>query len=127
MICPCKQDNKTFENCCGPYIMGHKKVALPRLLMASRYTAYVLRNWDYIIKTQAGMAAQRFNLIEAKENQIEWLDLKIISETMSDCKNKATVQFEASFCCQGKIACLKENSQFEYILESWYYTDQISD
>ena len=127
MICPCKQYNKTFETCCGPYIVGHKKAELPCLLMASRYTAYVLRDWDYIIKTQAGVAAQRFNLEEAKENHVEWLNLKIISETMSVCKHKATVQFEASFSYQGKIDSLKEKSQFECILELWYYTDQSYD
>ena len=124
-ICPCGQLNKAYDCCCGPYILEEKFPTLPRLLMASRYSAYVMRDWDYIKRTQSGLAARRFNLDELKASQIEWLGLSILSEIISSCLTKAEVVFEARYLNLGVQCVLKENSQFKYESNRWFYTDSI--
>ena len=123
--CPCKQFNKPFESCCGPYLLEEASPKRPRLLMASRYTAYVIQDWDYIQKTQSGLATIRFNLEAAKAQQVNWMGLTIFSETMSSCLTKADVIFEARYLHMSVEAVLKEKSQFRYECERWFYTNSI--
>ena len=124
-ICPCGQFNKQYDSCCGPYILGELVPKSPRLLMASRYSAYVICDWDYIKRTQSGLAAMRFNLNEQKLVEIEWKGLTILSETISSCLTKAEVVFEARYLNLGVQAVLKEHSHFSYELNRWFYTDSI--
>lgn len=49
MKCPC-HSGKLYAECCAPYHLG-ENAPTPLALMRSRYSAYALKNIDYIIAT----------------------------------------------------------------------------
>ena len=50
--CPCCSD-KSFLDCCQPFILGLKKPSSPEELMRSRYSAYANCEVDYLYNTTA--------------------------------------------------------------------------
>lgn len=69
--CPCriKESNQiTYKDCCEPIILGKSKAKTAESLMRSRYTAYTLKNIDYIDKTQTYGPDEKFD----KEEALSW-------------------------------------------------------
>ncbi len=80
--CPCRVLETTkaeFDVCCGPIIKGSKKAATAESLMRSRYTAYVVRDMDFIDSTQVHEKHEVFNKEEALKwaESSEWKGLEI--------------------------------------------------
>ena len=50
MLCPCHSDH-LFAECCQPLLDGKTMAATPEQLMRSRFSAYVLHNWHYLLKS----------------------------------------------------------------------------
>ena len=72
-LCPCRsldQNKLDYENCCAPYVSGKKKAPTAEALMRSRYSAYVVKNIDYIDQTQVNSPDEVFN----KEEALKWAD-----------------------------------------------------
>ena len=72
-VCPCRsldQEKLNLENCCGPYLSKKKAAPTSEALMRSRYSAYVVKNIDYIDETQVNSATEVFN----KEEALKWAD-----------------------------------------------------
>ena len=49
-FCYCGSGIK-FSQCCQPFIAGEKLTETPEQTMRSRYSAFILREYDYIKKT----------------------------------------------------------------------------
>lgn len=80
--CPCREmDQKKlqYENCCGPFVEGKKKAPTAESLMRARYSAYVVKNINYIDQTQVTVANEVFNKEEALKwaESSEWMGLEI--------------------------------------------------
>lgn len=124
--CPCCSQ-KTFSDCCEPYVNGLKQAETAEKLMRSRYTAYSLARIDYIQKTMRGNAARNFNSSDARRwaSSVKWLGLTIINA--SEPKNNiATVTFFARFSDKGGNNFIYEKSTFEKINGAWFYVDGIT-
>jgi SEC-C motif domain protein len=61
--CPCCSQ-KLFSECCEPFIIGLKNPSTALALMRSRYTAYVLHDADYLIKTTHVSESKHYSKIE---------------------------------------------------------------
>ena len=80
--CPCRildSEKKNFDECCGPIIKGQKSATTAESMMRSRYTAYVIKDIEYIDKTQMNEKHEVFNKEEALKwaESSEWQGLEI--------------------------------------------------
>lgn len=118
--CPCSPQKK-YSQCCEAYLNNTKIPETAEALMRSRYSAYVLHNADYLLKTWH--PSTRPNALELQDD-IKWLGLKIIStsEGMPG-DTSGTVEFVARNKLAGRAFRLHENSHFLFENGSWYYVD----
>ncbi|WP_298775870.1 YchJ family protein [uncultured Shewanella sp.] len=121
LLCPCGS-KKTYLQCCYLSHQDHSQARSPEQLMRSRYSAYSLKHFNYIIATQHPDFRRHLTVEQlAKEPQSQWLGLAVLS-----CEQQAlkgTVTFKAWYKQDKKIDVIYECSNF--ILENnlWYYTD----
>jgi len=109
--CPC-DSGQAFKGCCQAVIESDSAVSAEQL-MRSRYTAFVLGDAAYLIKTwHSDTCPNDFQL-----GQSRWLGLHIVDSTWD------TVSFEAAFLSGGKGMLLKETSRFVSVDGHWRYVD----
>lgn len=121
--CPCCS-GKPFKSCCEPFLKDEKKPETAEHLMRSRYTAFVLKDMEYIANTQAENAADGFDLEEAKKsaNHAKWCGLSIIDPGKKNGSDKDEVEFCARYIAGDQLHLLHERSQFKKINGQWFYT-----
>jgi SEC-C motif-containing protein len=116
--CPCKS-SKLFGACCSSILVDHSLAATPEMLMRSRFTAFViedsaflLRSWDNSTRPQS----IHF------ENNIVWLRL-IIEDAPQPLPGDSagTVTFRAYFIQNDKFVEMKEQSTFTRKRGLWFY------
>lgn len=117
--CPCGS-GLSLANCCQPYIQQQKPAPTAESLMRSRFSAYTLQNFTYILASWHPTTRPDISALE-KDSKTKWIRLKIIQATDN------TVEFKAYFKIQGKAHHLHECSRFLKIDEHWYYVDGIQD
>lgn len=119
-LCPCKS-GKPYSKCCEPYITGKENAPTAEALMRSRYTAFVKKEVDYIIKTRhpsAGPNELELDIIPA------WISLQIVrTEDGQENDTHGIVEFKANAIVDHKIAVLHEVSEFEKNDGQWFYVD----
>jgi SEC-C motif domain protein len=97
--CYCCSDN-LFENCCQPFIEGLSKPLTAEELMRSRYSAYLLGDVEYILKT-THFSTRKFYEPEAIKKWATsslWQKLEIISTIKGSPKDfKGRVEFKAYY------------------------------
>ncbi len=123
-LCGLKRD---FEACCGAIIKGTKVAQTPEELMRSRYSAYVLADGDYLVKsaTKENRYESDIALIEEFCKNVKWLKLELlhvkcpldVSENGSD----GIVEFKAYYLENSEIVLLHERSSFVKIDGVWEY------
>lgn len=102
-LCPCRsmdQIKMQYEECCEPFVVGKKKAPTAESLMRSRYTAYVVKNIDYIDATQIAVENEIFNKEEALKwaESSEWLGLEIKKTQKGEANdNTGVVEFVAHY------------------------------
>lgn len=120
-VCPCGSE-MVFMDCCQKYILGYETAPTALALMQSRYSAYVVKNADYLIATTHESTRNLFSKDEilcwASENQ--WQQLKIIAF------DSTTVEFKAFFIgSDTKEYIHHERSSFEKIAGHWFYKEGV--
>jgi SEC-C motif-containing protein len=115
--CFCGND-KPFSGCCAPVIKGSVKADSAEKLMRSRYSAYVIREIDYIIETTH--VSERVNLIKKEiedwTKATNWQRLEIVYS------DEYTVEFKAHYKdLKGKNHTHHERSRFVFEQDRWYY------
>lgn len=117
MRCYCCSQ-KTFENCCEPFILNKQFPDTAEQLMRSRFTAYCVCDYGYILNTYD--SASRANLtIQALEESAagsKWFALQITETGEPD-----TVEFFAFYFLAGKPYLLHETSRFIKESNRWVY------
>ncbi len=127
MNCPCGT-GKNYAECCQVYHLGAYPDTAEQL-MRSRYSAYALRDAQYLIKTH--LIAEKDKEYETQElvNSLpiyEWLELKVINTSNGQKHDKeGTVEFIAKNFSEGQISEIKENSYFRKIGPQWYYINAL--
>lgn len=113
-----------YNHCCGAIHIGKRKANTAEELMRSRYSAFVLADIDYILKTYASdkcPAHQKEEILQWAKS-VEWLGLKIISSEKGGEKDSiGWVEFQASFKEDGKMQIMHERSFFKRECEAWVY------
>lgn len=115
---------KTFDQCCKPFLEGSALPQTAEELMRSRYTAYVLVNADYIIKTthpKTRYLHKKSDILEWA-NDSEWLRLEVIAAQDNQ------VVFKAYYRDKNQqIITHLENSLFERVDGTWFYLTAVFD
>lgn len=102
-VCPCRlldSEKVAFDNCCGPILDGKFSADTAEALMRSRYSAYVLKNIDYVDRTQINAKNEVFDKDEALKwaESSDWLGLEIKSTTKGQVDdNTGLVEFVAHY------------------------------
>jgi len=118
--CPCGSKLK-YKKCCKPYHDG--KVAKNALmLMRSRYCAYAVGDYQYILKTTHESTRDNdIQSIKEFSKQTTFKNLKIIS--FMDDEKEAYVTFRASLFQNERNSSFSEKSRFIKLNDRWYYVD----
>lgn len=126
--CPCGSGFE-YQQCCAPYILNTQVATEPAILMRSRYSAYVKKEADYLVKTwHPDCKAQewRDGIIQSFTNTV-WHGLTVIAQTAGSHDDEAFVEFIARFTDPNnvQISAMHERSRFLRIKEHWYYIDGV--
>lgn len=126
MNCYCCS-NKPFAECCEPFLNGTAKPQTAEELMRSRYSAYVVVNVEYLIKTThpSTRTSHEPNSIKSWAESSVWQKLEIISTSQGGEKDKAgTVEFKAYYLDSDKKKQIHhEHSRFLKELGKWFFVD----
>jgi SEC-C motif-containing protein len=115
--CPC--GGPSFEACCGPFISGQAIAPTAEALMRSRYTAYALKNEDYLKATWHPSTRPTEQIVDPNE-KIQWLGLEVKSAlrlrqrkaNLPEQADSDSVEFVARFKIGGRAHRLHEVSRF---------------
>ncbi|RKD98478.1 YchJ family protein [Marinifilum flexuosum] len=121
--CYCGKSN-SYEECCGAIHSGKRKAETAQDLMRSRYSAFVIADITYILKTYSSKTRP---LNQEKEildwaKSVEWQRLEVINTNKGNSTDvNGHVEFKAYYKEDGIDQCLHENSFFEKENEQWVY------
>ena len=119
--CPCGS-GRQYVVCCRPFLTGERQAPTCEALMRSRYTAFVRRNVDYLLRTwHADTRPEQLELDAAPIPK--WLGLKVVA--VGD--DPPTVEFVARYRIAGKAGRLHECSRFVHQDGRWWYYDGVID
>lgn len=117
--CPCG-NGLPFAECCQPIILGTEKAQTAEQLMRSRYSAYVNKDVDYLVKSTHPSERSRglAESIAAWMEQVEWAHLHVLNA------QKDRVEFIAEYTSAGKPAQHHEKSIFKKHKGAWLYAGE---
>jgi len=121
--CPCGS-KKSYKLCCG---IVHKEITnavFPVDLMRSRYTAYVLGDIDFLLKSHHKSTRPVYELDDILEwtKSVKWLSLEILKAEVLE-ENEEFVTFKAFFIENGSETIIFETSRFIKENNYWTYID----
>ena len=124
-LCPCGSGLE-LEACCGPYIEGSAKAPTAEALMRSRYTAHVLKRYQYLTDSTHPEFREDASAdeIEKWSSMLTWEGLEIF-ETVDGGENDSTgeVKFSAHYSVQNVPQELREDAFFRKEGDTWYYVE----
>jgi len=120
--CPCGS-GQPLAGCCGPYLGDARPAPTPEALMRSRYSAFVLHNWPYLLQTWApGCRQEHTPESLAAGPHPAWVRLEIVSAPLPEI-DKGMVEFKAWHRDGDSLHCLHERSRFVKLDGRWYYRE----
>ena len=116
--CHCGRE-KTYRECCGRVMKLGANT--PEELMRSRYSAFVEKKTEYLIKTHHPLTRHRKLAKELKQNtkNLEWLSLHVIESRLEG--DEGQVEFVAYARQGARFVELHERSVFLREKGVWYY------
>ncbi|MCG6204059.1 SEC-C domain-containing protein [Rhodopseudomonas sp. HC1] len=121
MTCVCGS-GKSYDDCCGPLLARARQAQSPEALMRSRYAAYVLKDFDYIVETTDPDTTALFDhdANRAWMEQSTFVDLLVLAS--SEKGSRGNVEFVARFSRNGTDQTHHEHSQFRKHKGRWYFS-----
>lgn len=117
--CPCGRHGG-YDKCCRIW-HGGKAAPDAETLMRSRYSAYVMKLDEYLLRTWH-TSTRPSGLDLAKDTLTKWMGLEVCRHQITGA-NSATVEFIARFKTGGRAQRLQETSRFVRVADRWYYLD----
>jgi SEC-C motif-containing protein len=119
-LCYCNS-KKEFSECCEPFLINKQKPSTPVQLMRSRYSAFVLGDGEYLVKTttKENRYEDDIEIIKEFAKSALWLGLEVLGESESQ------VEFKAFYKEGNIINVLHEKSSFVREDGMWLYKDGI--
>ncbi|HDH0697667.1 TPA: YchJ family protein [Klebsiella aerogenes] len=123
-LCPCGSALE-YSSCCQRYLTGGQLAPSPSQLMRSRYSAFVMKDADYLIKTwHPSCDATHFRAdIEKGFANTQWLGLTVFATADGHHPNEGFVSFIARFTEDNRPGAIIERSRFLKENGQWYYID----
>ncbi|MDN3297127.1 YchJ family metal-binding protein [Streptomyces ficellus] len=116
--CPCGLDAR-YAACCGRFHSGQAAAPTAELLMRSRYSAFVVRDAPYLLRTWA--PATRPRSVDF-DPDMRWTGLEILGTSDGTLfHTTGTVTFVARYTHRGDPGELREHSRFERSGGAWVY------
>ncbi|MGD1903186.1 MAG: YchJ family protein [Geitlerinemataceae cyanobacterium] len=123
--CPCGT-GRTLGQCCGQYHDGKLPAPTAETLMRSRYSAYCLKNIDYLVNTEHPDSRQpnARQSIAATARSATWVGLKVLgTKAGGGGDDTGVVEFMAVYRSGAEVAQLHERSRFRKEAGRWFYVD----
>ncbi|MER7108222.1 YchJ family metal-binding protein [Streptomyces sp. NPDC000229] len=118
--CPCGLP-AAYGACCGRFHTGEALAPTAEALMRSRYSAFVVRDEPYLLRTWA--PATRPRSVDF-DPAMRWTGLEIADTTDGTLfHTSGTVTFVARYTHRGEQGALRERSRFEKADGAWVYVD----
>ena len=118
--CPCNS-GLSYSSCCKPLIAGNSHAITAEALMRSRYTAHVVKDVNYLLKTWHS-STKPGTIVSATIP--DWYGLHIVrTEAGDESDNHGVVEFKAKVLHKRKIWNLHEVSRFVKESNQWFYLD----
>ncbi len=116
--CPCGS-TKTLAQCCLKLINGDAPAQSAEQLMRSRYSAFVLGAYPYLLSSHWQSDSDKSDLkaLQESNQHTQWLSLRIIDSQDNQ------VEFCAYYREHDGFYCLHERSNFIQQDGNWFYTD----
>jgi SEC-C motif-containing protein len=126
--CPCGS-TKLYSDCCKIAHHNISQVKTAEALMRSRYTAFVIANGDYIIKSHHSITRPKSkkekNEIVAWAKSVQWIKLEVLKTSKGlETDTEGTVKFKAYFFENNNVRTIEENSHFLKENDCWMYVGE---
>jgi SEC-C motif-containing protein len=120
--CPCNPQ-KLFKECCGPYLSGEAIPQTAETLMRSRYSAYVQKDHEYLLRTWHESSRPTEESLDMPSD-FDWTGLEILAmEEGGEKDEKGIVEFLAHYRTPKIVNSLHEKSRFVREGGRWFYVD----
>ena len=120
MKCHCG-NTKAYSECCEPFISGGELPETPEALMRSRYSAFCVKDTQYLKDTTDPQLQVDWAANDEWANKAVFTGLEIIRTAQE--KNKGTVEFKAHFTIDGAEHTHHEIATFRRNQGQWYFRD----
>ncbi|MCF2950384.1 YchJ family protein [Paraglaciecola aquimarina] len=112
----------TFSQCCQPYLQKTRNAPTAESLMRSRFSAYVRKDFEYILKTYAEEQRSKLSISELEQSaeDTHWLSLQVVDHSSKE--NSAQVEFKAYYQISNQYYVMHELSDFVRVNDCWFYT-----
>ena len=121
--CLCGSDD-LYSSCCQPFHLNVRKPLTAELTMRSRFTAYAMKNEDYLLKTWDEIT--RPAEVNFAKETAEWIRLEIVKTKKGAEKDtKGVVEFKAYYIQDNEEYVMSEISRFKKTAGRWLYLDGI--
>lgn len=112
-----------LELCCQPFLDKRRLPDTAEALMRSRFSAYCLGFFQYILDTYHHTTRPNCSAHELQQsvNNLRWLFLDVINTGIQG--EYQFVEFKAYLSEQSQIHCIHEVSRFVCENEQWLYID----
>ena len=123
MLCYCGSA-RSFNVCCQPFLTGMASTTSCETLMRSRYSAYCLRDIDYIYRTYhpSCRAANPKPALAAFAQNSHFIALKVLSCEQNS--QQGYVSFNVRYMQQNVLYVFTVRSRF-VLVDAWYYVDGV--
>lgn len=110
-----------FEQCCQPIIDGKVEAKNAEILMRSRFTAYVVKNYQYILQTYTTIQRSKLTLkmLSNSAKDTQWLSLHVLAYHPQ--ASTAQVEFKAFYQMDNCYYVMHELSDFIFESGKWLY------
>ena len=121
--CPCGS-GKEYEACCKLHIEGIMPAPTAEALMRSRYTAFTMARFDYLMKSHH----PKYRPVKEREamrkwaQSVKWMGL-VVEATLEGepSDHKGWVTFKALYLENHHLQRIYERSLFEKLNDEWVY------
>lgn len=122
--CPCGT-GRSYAECCGPLHRQERLARTAEELMRSRYAAYVVRDFDHLVRTWHPRT--RPADVGADEGLV-WDGLQVVGTRAGGPDDEeGEVEFRARYRLGGRRGELRERSRFVRRARRWVYLDRVDD
>ena len=111
-----------FERCCQPIITGKVAAQNAEELMRSRFSAYVIKDYAYILLTYTTEQRGKLTVSELANSAkgTQWLSLQVLSHHSE--ADTAQVEFKAYYQIDQDYYVMHELSDFVRVQKKWLYS-----